>query len=101
MSDSCRMAAGWSTCRPPRPATFPGTFDPASMQSRPLTKLSTVQTMRTFDITPHSQQIVFDCKRDNADIASIDLPRAEPFRSVAWSQRSVSLKTEVEGDGPE
>jgi Tol biopolymer transport system component len=50
-------------------------LDLATMQSRPLTKLSTVETMRTFDITPDGQQIVFDRQRDNSDIVLIDLPR--------------------------
>ena len=50
-------------------------LDLATMQSRPLTKLSTAETMRTFDITPDGQQIVFDRQRDNSDIVLIDLPR--------------------------
>jgi Tol biopolymer transport system component/tRNA A-37 threonylcarbamoyl transferase component Bud32 len=49
-------------------------LDLAALQSRQLTKLSGLDAMRTFDITPDGTQIVFDRLRENSDIVLIDLP---------------------------
>ena len=49
-------------------------LDLATKKSRPLTHLNNTATMRTFDITPDSKQIVFDRLRENSDIVLIDLP---------------------------
>jgi len=38
-----------------------------------LTRLNNPAAMRTFDITPHGRQIVFDRLRENSDILLIDL----------------------------
>jgi len=50
-------------------------LDLATMKSRPLTHLSRPDTMRSFDITPHGKQIVFDRLRENSDIQLIDWKR--------------------------
>ena len=50
-------------------------LDLATMKARPLTHLSSLATMRTFDITPDGKQIVFDRLRENSDIVLIDLPK--------------------------
>jgi hypothetical protein len=42
--------------------------------SRALTRLSGGAAMRTFDITPDGNRIVFDRLRENSDIVLIDLP---------------------------
>ena len=52
-------------------------LDLATMQTRQLTQLSKSDTMRTFDVTPDGQRIVFDRLRQNSDIVLIELP-AEP-----------------------
>ncbi len=62
-----------------------GTFGPQdfwllelpTMQTRQLTQLSKSDTMRTFDVTPDGQRIVFDRLRQNSDIVLIELP-AQP-----------------------
>jgi Tol biopolymer transport system component len=48
-------------------------LDLATKKSRALTHLSSLASMRTFDITPDGKQIVFDRLRDNSDIVLIDL----------------------------
>jgi Tol biopolymer transport system component len=50
-------------------------LDLASMKSRPLTRLQTRATMRTFDITSDGKQIVFDRLRENSQVVMIDLPK--------------------------
>ena len=50
-------------------------LDLATMQSRQLTRLKSPEAMRTFDISPDGQRIVFDRQRDNSDIVAIDRPR--------------------------
>jgi hypothetical protein len=49
-------------------------LDLATMKSRPLTALTDLAAMRTFDITPDGKRIVFDRLRENSDIVLIDLP---------------------------
>jgi Tol biopolymer transport system component len=49
-------------------------LDLATLQSRQLTKLGSLDAMRTFDVTPDGKQIVFDRQHDNSDIVLIDLP---------------------------
>ena len=49
-------------------------LDLATMQTRQLTQLSKSDTMRTFDVTPDGQRIVFDRLRQNSDIVLIELP---------------------------
>jgi Tol biopolymer transport system component len=46
----------------------------ATRQTRQLTRLANLASMRTFDITPDGKQIVFDRLRNNSDIELIDLP---------------------------
>ena len=46
----------------------------ATMESRQLTELDNIATMRTFDITPGGKEIVFDRQRQNSDVILIDLP---------------------------
>jgi Tol biopolymer transport system component len=48
-------------------------LDVASKKMRQLTRLGDAATMRTFDITPDGDQIVFDRVRDHSDIVLIDL----------------------------
>jgi serine/threonine protein kinase/Tol biopolymer transport system component len=48
----------------------------ATMQTRQLTRLTSRDTMRTFDVTPDGKRIVFDRLRDNSDVVLIDLPRS-------------------------
>jgi Tol biopolymer transport system component len=50
-------------------------LDLATKKSRPLTRLTRRDPMRTFDITPDGKQIVFDRLRENADIVLIDLQK--------------------------
>jgi Tol biopolymer transport system component len=50
-------------------------LDFATKKSRPLTGLSNQGTLRTFDITPDGNYIVFDRARQNSDIVLIDLPK--------------------------
>jgi Tol biopolymer transport system component/DNA-binding winged helix-turn-helix (wHTH) protein len=52
-------------------------LDLATLQTRRLTQLSKQDAMRTFDIAPDGQRIVFDRLRQNSDIVLIDL-RQEP-----------------------
>jgi Tol biopolymer transport system component len=47
-------------------------LDVRTMQRRQLTRLSSRAAMRTFDITPDGQQIVFDRSQDNSDIVYIE-----------------------------
>jgi hypothetical protein len=47
-------------------------LDLATKKTRPLTRLSDLAAMRTFDITPDGKQIVFDRRRENSDIVLID-----------------------------
>ena len=47
-------------------------LDLTTMSTRPLTRFSQRDTMRTFDVTPDGKQIVFDRLRDNSDIVLID-----------------------------
>ncbi len=48
-------------------------LDLKTMRSRRLTQLSSPAAMRTFDITPDSDRIVFDRLQENSDIVLIDL----------------------------
>ena len=48
-------------------------LDLATMKSRPLTRLDSPDTMRTFDITPDGKQIVFDRLSEDSDIVLIEL----------------------------
>ncbi len=48
-------------------------LDLATMKSRRLTRLDSSDTMRTFDITPDGQRIVFDRMSDESDIVMIEL----------------------------
>jgi Tol biopolymer transport system component len=50
-------------------------LDLATKNRRPLSRLSGGAAMRTFDITPDGQRIVFDRLRENSDIVLIDLQR--------------------------
>jgi len=50
-------------------------LDLTSMKSRPLTRLQTRATMRTFDVTSDGKQIVFDRLRENSQVVMIDLPK--------------------------
>ncbi len=47
-------------------------FDLVTRQSRPLTRLDARGGLRTFDVTPDGQHIVFDRSRENSDIVLID-----------------------------
>jgi WD40 repeat protein len=47
-------------------------FDFAARQARPLTRLDARGGLRTFDVTPDGQHIVFDRSRENSDIVLID-----------------------------
>ncbi len=49
-------------------------LDLTTMQSRQLTQLKRLDTMRTFDIMPDGKQILFDRLHDNSDIVLIELP---------------------------
>ena len=51
-------------------------FDLATKKTRPLTRLGDHGVLRTFDITPDGQSIVFDRSRENSDIVLIDRPTA-------------------------
>ena len=53
-------------------------LDLASMKARQLTRLTSRDTMRTFDVMPDGKRIVFDRLRDNSDIVLIDLPKSDP-----------------------
>ncbi len=48
-------------------------LDLATMESRRLTQLDSTATMRTFDITPDGQRIVFDRLSEDSDIVLIEL----------------------------
>jgi len=48
-------------------------LDLRTRESRLLTRLAHNGSMRTFDISPDGNQIVFDRLRDNSDIVLIDL----------------------------
>jgi Tol biopolymer transport system component len=50
-------------------------FDLGTRQTRPLTRLDAHGGLRTFDITPDGQHIVFDRSRENSDIVLIDRPK--------------------------
>lgn len=50
-------------------------LDLATKKTRPLTRLTRRDPMRTFAITPDGKQIVFDRLRENSDIVLIDLPK--------------------------
>jgi Tol biopolymer transport system component/predicted Ser/Thr protein kinase len=50
-------------------------LDLTGMKTRPLTRLTRHDPMRTFDITPDGQRIVFDRLRENSDIVLIDIPK--------------------------
>ena len=51
-------------------------LDLTTMKSRQLTRLTSRDSMGTFDIMPDGKRIVFDRLRDNSDIVLIDLPSA-------------------------
>jgi Tol biopolymer transport system component len=51
-------------------------LDLATKQSRQITSLGNLGTLRTFDITPDGQYIVFDRSRQNSNIVLIDLPES-------------------------
>ena len=48
-------------------------LDLTTMESRQLTQLESTATMRTFDITPDGQRIVFDRLTEDSDIVLIEL----------------------------
>jgi Tol biopolymer transport system component len=48
-------------------------LDLATMESRRLTRLDPTATMRTFDITPDGQRIVFDRLSEDSDVVLIEL----------------------------
>jgi hypothetical protein len=50
-------------------------LDFATMQSRPLTRLSNPAATTTFDISPDGTHIVFDRVRERSDIVLIELPK--------------------------
>ena len=50
-------------------------FDLVTGQSRPLTQLDARGGLRTFDVTPDGQHIVFDRSQENSDIVLIDRTR--------------------------
>jgi Tol biopolymer transport system component len=50
-------------------------LDFATKTSRPLSRLSNLGALRTFDITPDGKYIVFDRSRQNSNIVLIDLPK--------------------------
>lgn len=52
-------------------------LDFATMKSRRLTQLDPPATIRTFDITPDGEKIVFDRLTLDSDIVLIELPQAE------------------------
>src|SRR5207247_10877748 len=47
----------------------------ATKESRQITRLGNLGTLRTFDITPDGKYIVFDRSRQNSNIVLIDLPK--------------------------
>jgi Tol biopolymer transport system component len=49
-------------------------LDLMTLQSRQLTRLNRIDTMRTFDITPDGKQILFDRLHESSDIVLIDRP---------------------------
>ena len=51
-------------------------LDLATKTTRQLTRLSNQGDLRTFDITPDGNHIVFDRSRENSDIVLIDLPKS-------------------------
>ena len=53
-------------------------LDLATMEKRQLTRLDPTATMRTFDITPDGQRIVFDRLSRDSDIVMIELPATRP-----------------------
>jgi len=55
-------------------------LDLTTMKSRQLTRLDPSATMRTFDITPDGQRIVFDRLSDDSDIVMIEL--GDPARML-------------------
>lgn len=50
-------------------------FDLKTEATRPLTRFSNANPLRTFDITPDGKYVVFDRTRPNADIVPIDVPK--------------------------
>lgn len=48
-------------------------LDLTTMENRQLTQLDSTTTMRTFDITPDGQRIVFDRLSEDSDIVLIEL----------------------------
>jgi Tol biopolymer transport system component len=49
----------------------------ANMETRRLSELNDRASMRTFDITPDGQQIVFDRERANSSVVLIDIDRRQ------------------------
>jgi len=49
-------------------------LDLSTRQVRPLTRLTDLRTVQSFDVTPDGKQIVFDRLKWNSDIYLIDLP---------------------------
>ena len=47
-------------------------LDLRTMKTRPLTRFTERDSMRTFDVMPDGKRIVFDRLRDNSDIVLID-----------------------------
>ena len=61
-------------------------LDLATMKSRRLTQFDPTATMRTFDITPDGQRIVFDRLGEDSDIVLIELAgRATKLEEVTQS----------------
>jgi Tol biopolymer transport system component len=50
-------------------------LDLVTKNTRPLTRLADLATMRSFDIALDGKHIVFDRLRDNSDVVLIDLPK--------------------------
>jgi Tol biopolymer transport system component len=50
-------------------------LDLAAKKTRPLTQLSNLGRLSTFDITPDGKQIVFDRLRESSDVVLIDIPK--------------------------
>ena len=53
-------------------------LDLVTMKSRQLTRLDPTATMRTFDISPDGQRIVFDRLRVDSDVVLIELRDPNP-----------------------
>ena len=59
----------------PRPSRDFWLLDLVTKQTRRLTHLSDLGTLKAFDIAPDGQSLVFARSRENSDIVVIDLPK--------------------------